>query len=289
MFGRLFLAEEAKIWKRTLFWVEVALLVTLALIQLVSNYTTAVGPTVARASDSLVQINREALRARASAGVTWPTVFAALLGNVGQIAWLAVIVLTGALIAQEYNWRTLHVWLGRGVPRLTLLAAKSASLAAPLLLLILLPLLAGGLLSIVFTNTIKGGLDVAQVNFGRLALGIVTTAYALLPYVAVTTLLAVAGRSTVTALGGGMAFVVVDLALTLSGTPIAPYMPFGLINALQALNAGIGAGAAATADAAGGLPLRLLSPGPAAAAVALWTAVCLAAAAGIFWRQDLTD
>ncbi|MBM4460086.1 MAG: hypothetical protein FJ011_20380 [Chloroflexi bacterium] len=235
MFWRLFLAEEAKITKRTLFWVEVALLIALTLIQLTSNYSTAVGPVMARASESLIQIDREALRARATASATWPTVFAGILANSGQIAWLAVIVLVGALVAQEYNWRTLHVWVGRGVPRLTLLAAKAASLVAPLLVVILLPLLAGSLLAAPFTVSIKGGLDLGQVDFGRLTLSLLATAFGLFPYAALTFLLAVAGRSTVTALGGGVAFVFLNIALTLSGTPVAPYMPFGLMNGLHRL------------------------------------------------------
>jgi hypothetical protein len=100
-------------------------------------------------------------------------------------------------------------------------------------------------------------------------------------------LLAVAGRSPVVAIGGGVALVVVDIGLCLSGTAVGSYVPFGLMRSLQALNAGIASQAAAPVDGLG--TAGTLPPAAAVIGVAIWTLVCLVAAAVILWRQDLTD
>jgi ABC-type transport system involved in multi-copper enzyme maturation permease subunit len=285
MLGQLVLAEEKKLWKRTLFWVEVSLLILLIVLQLVSNYGTAVSPP--RASSGMVMVDHEAMRARAVAASTWPLSFAAILSNVGPIAILAVIVLVGALVAQEYNWRALHVWLSRGVPRVTFIAAKVAALVLPLLVIVLIPLIVGGLLTVPFTLSVKGTLDLTQINWTQLLMGSLLTAYALLPYAMIALLLAVAGRSPVVAIGGGVALVVVDIGLCLSGTAVGSYVPFGLMRSLQALNAGIASQAAAPVDGLG--TAGTLPPAAAVIGVAIWTLVCLVAAAVILWRQDLTD
>lgn len=54
---------------------------------------------------------------------------------------LVFVALSGAWVAQEYQWRTLALLFSRGIPRLAWLAARLLALIVPGLLLIVLPYL----------------------------------------------------------------------------------------------------------------------------------------------------
>jgi len=287
MFWRLVAAEQTKVWKRSMFWVVIALLSLLALIQGLSNYGSAVTRnTTAQA----IGMNPEILQARALVAATWPGAFASLIGNVVQMGWLAAIVVVGATVAQEYAWRTLHLWLSRGVPRVRLLAAKVTALSLPLVAMIVIPVAIGSLVAAGVSFSLVGSLRLASLDAGRLALGLLAAGYSILPYAAVAFLLAVIGRSSVAAIGGGVAFVVVDLALTLTGSRIAPYMPFALMSSLLGPNAGISRLPAAPELAVGeSIMPQFLPAGAAALGVAAWTLTLVVAAILVFRRQDLAD
>src|SRR5574341_1713770 len=147
-------------------------------------------------------------RAQMQQMVTWPVGLLTALnfsrGN--SLGSLLLIILVGAVVGQEYTWRTLHLWLSHGTPRAALLIAKFAALLVPIALIVLTPVLVGGALTAYFTVALNGALDLASVDFGEVGLRILGTAYTLLPYAALAFLLAVVTRSTVAAIGGSVAY-----------------------------------------------------------------------------------
>jgi ABC-type transport system involved in multi-copper enzyme maturation permease subunit len=217
----------------------------------------------------------------------------ALETTAGYASWTfygtyALIIVVGAVTAQEYSWRTLQVWLGRGVPRLALLAAKflvaliTAVLAAFVLLIVV-----GGL-SAVYSLVVQHRIAAGQVHWGALVLGYLRTVYSMLPYAALTLLLVVASRSMAVAVGGALATLAIletalaDVLGLLGGTvaQLVHYLPSQLAVTLSAGNVGI-EGATPTYTA--------LQPSPLVAAIGitLYTLAFVGVALWVFWRQDL--
>jgi ABC-type transport system involved in multi-copper enzyme maturation permease subunit len=289
MFWNIFLLEQHKLLKRTLLWAELALLALLVLVLHVALYVTVQWrPAGSEVDPEVIAMVRQSL--------LWPKAlinaldFAAGNGPGG----LVVIVLVGAAVAQEYTWRTLHLWLSQGVPRPRLLGAKFAALVVPLLLVVLVPLVAGGAVTAYFTYQQTGGLNLAEVSALHLALSALRTAYTLLPYAALTSLLAVVSRSAVVAIGGGVAYallvesILVQLLALGSETAarVARLLPGMLAAGLLQLNQ-------TTAEVSVGLNAgpgtRLLDPGPAAVGIALYTLAFFGLAVWVFRRQDLAE
>ncbi len=284
MVGNLIVVEHVKLLKRQLTWVVLGLLTALVFVQVLAQYLIAKNPPSANG----VEIPPEAIE-KAVSSVLWPTALPAILSGAGQLAWLVVIVLFGAVIAQEYNWRTLHMWLARGVPRGQLIVAKATTFFLPCLGIVILPAVVVGALTAALTVISKGGLDVSQIDPLGLALGIGVTAWSILPYAAVTLPLAVASRSTIAPIGGGVAFVILEQVLVLMKAPVAPYMPSALGASLGALRALVVRGAHVPQVAAAQSGISVLDPASAAIGVAIWVLACVAAAYLILRRQDVAE
>ncbi len=116
-------------------------------------------------------------------------------------------------------------------------------------------------------------------------------AYALMPYAALTMLLAVLTRSMAGALGGGIAVALLGEAIVgqvlglvgEGGQRIAQFLPSMMGRSLGNLgNAMVSGYTAPPAE------MILLSPGAAAVGLAVYTVVLLALALVIFRRQDLS-
>jgi ABC-type transport system involved in multi-copper enzyme maturation permease subunit len=113
----------------------------------------------------------------------------------------------------------------------------------------------------------------------------------LLPYAALTFFLAIASRSTVVAIGGGLAYamliegVLVQLLACVGGTwaKVSQYLPAGLSNSLAALNR-------VSEGASSGLVTQMdgLSSGTAVLGIALYTILFVGLALLAFRRQDLS-
>ena len=288
MFWPIFLLEQQKLFKRALLWVELALLALLVLVLHIALYVTVqLRPAGAGANPEMIAMVRQSL--------LWPKALINVLGFAAGngLGGLVVIVLVGAAVAQEYTWRTLHLWLSHGVPRARLLTAKFAALLVPLLLVVLAPLVAGGAVTAYFTYQQTGGLNLAEVNGLHLALSTLRTAYTLLPYAALTFLLAVVSRSTVVAIGGGVAYallvesILVQLLALGSKTVarLAQYLPGMLAAGLLQLNRPT---AEVTVGLNAGSGPQLPGPVWAAVGIALYTLAFFGLAVWAFRRQDLT-
>jgi ABC-2 type transport system permease protein len=287
MFIRTLSIEQTKLMRRPLPWVLLAVLAGATLLMTGINYLVLnnnlggnMGPGV------MAEMQRQ---------VTWPDSLFSAIGIAGGAALggFLTVILSGTTMAQEYTWRTLQQWLGRGVPRPIFLAAKFAALFLPILLMVFIPLLVGGSLTALFTISLDGSLSAADVAWGSLALRALATAYSLLPYAALTFLLAIATRSTVAAVGVGIAYalIVEGLLLQLAAmfsealARLSLYLPAGLAQSLlqsQRL----------MQVSVDGQPVagpELLSAGVAVAGIAVYTVLFLTLAIFLFRRQDLNE
>ena len=281
MFWQMVNIEHGKIFKRAILWIELALL---ALIVIAVN---AIMFAVLKGGSAGTDIGIEQI-------LTWPDSLSSSLSvSAGpNLGGLLIIILVGALVAQEYTWGTLQMWISRGVPRHIFLGAKFAAVLLPALFIVLTPLVIGGLVSAVFTLILQGGIPFAQVGWGQLGLDALLYTYSLLPYAGLAFFLAVASRSTVVSIGGGLAYVLLleGIALQLIGSvlggiwaQIGTYLPGGLAKGLLSLNSGI------TVEVGDGpaLVTPFLEPGHAALGIGLYVVLFIAAAILIFRRQDL--
>ena len=281
--------ENTKLTRRAMLWIEIGLLALVTVAMFLGMYAAYSGPMQA---DPAAKQEQDIV----AGYITWPGALLQTLSLAGTsgLGGLMLIVLVGAVAAQEYTWRTLHVLISRGVPRTTLLAAKFLVLLVPVTLFVVVTLLIGALLTALFTLQIRGGIDLAQIDFGALALAGLRTMYTLLPYGALTFMLAVVTRSTVAAIGGGLGYallleVVVMQILSLIGGvfgQIWKYLPAGLSSSVLSLNrvtvlSGLAANGEPTASG-------MVDPNLAAVGIALYVLVFFGIALWAFRRQDLT-
>lgn len=285
MFGKVLAIENTKILKQSIFRIELLISFLLIAGLMLALYAISAGDVVDGSQvqgDSMIE------------SVTWPGAFIQVLqlSSSSGLGAILVIVLTGAVTAQEFQWRTLHLWLSRGVPRTAYALGKFASLLLPVLLLVTAGLAAGSLTTAAASLSINGSLRLEQVDAAQLVMGVFRTAYTLLPYAALTFLLAVLTRSSAAAIGIGMAVSLVgeNLAaqlLSIMGGVFAEavkFFPSSMANEILQLNARI----APALDTAGAS--APLSPGAitSAAGILLYTAMFLALATWSLTRQDLT-
>lgn len=272
MFTQVVLAEESKLLRRLLVWVELALLAGLVLF-------LAWGLGAVGTPDEQRQ-------------VLWPLAPLTML-ELGMIFGpFFTVVLVGAAVAQDYCWRTVHLWLSHGVPRPTLLLGKLVALCLPLLLLMLVPLLVGAPVTALLTLQRTGAVDVGAMSFGGLTLGVVRGATTLLPYAAATLLLGVLTRNTIGPLAGGIALVMGE---NLLGQVLTAAGPRGM-TLLRLLPAGLATSIAHANAAAVGKPVdvglaavELMLPPPLALVGILgYTLLFGGLALWFFQRQDLT-
>jgi ABC-2 type transport system permease protein len=291
MFLKLYSIETTKIMRRSILWVEMGLMAILLIVINIFMYS-AVQRNLAAQPNMPPQVI-EQIRSQ----LVWPGGLMNSLGfsSSGGLGGLLVIVLVGAITAQEYTWRAFHLLLSRGTPRLTVLSAKFAALVVPILLIVLTPLVVGGMITAVFSLQMDGSLNLDQLNVVQLFYSICRTAYTLLPYAGLAFLLAVVTRSAAAAIGMGIAYsllvegIFVQL-LNLLGEPFSRvwvYLPTGLNNAILTLNEatirmGVGRGSGMQENA-------LLDPIHAAIGIAIWTIAIIGLAVIIFKRQDLTE
>lgn len=281
--------ELPKLFKRRMTWV-------LALSLAVLLVTLDLGMYLMLRNPAALEGRPEGMEEMMWASLCWPTAFSDLLetaaGN--NLGGLLLVILAGAVVAQEYSWRTVNLWLGHGLPRPVFLGAKFVALALACLLLTLVPVLVGVPLTAWFTAQHSAPPGLADLPLAALLLGTLRTAYTLLPYAALTLMVAVLARSTVAAIGVGLAYALLveqmaaDLLRMAGGlwADLTLYLPGGLARALMRLNReafGLELGVY------GGRDVETLGPSAAALGIALYTAVFLGMALWTFRRQDLTE
>jgi ABC-type transport system involved in multi-copper enzyme maturation permease subunit len=285
MFWKILANENTKIVKRRLFWVEIALVALIVLGILLALYIT-------------IETNRNGSglpseeRLRLLEMITWPNALfnVMMLSGWDGFGALFLIILVGAVTAQEYTWRTLHLWLSRGVSRPLLAIAKLTALLLAAMLIVLTALGTGGAISAIISAKINGSLHLEQLDLPQLFFSVMRTIYTLLPYGSLAFLLAVASRSAVVAISGGLAYSLLleNLIMQMIGllgerlSQMVYYLPGSLANSLMTLNnATLGTGSSTDID--------LITPFHASIGIAAWTLLFMGLSLWIFQRQDLAE
>jgi len=284
MFWQMVSVEQKKLTRRKILWIELAVVAAAAVFIPVVIYLASQSDgsgNVIITTDGPVDDM-----------FTWPLALSVGIGlaSGSGLGGLLIVILIGTLTAQEYGWRTMQLWLSNGISRPVLLLAKFAIVLLPALLFVLAPFVTGALTTAVFTQNLQGSLPFAQVDWWQAALSILRTAYTLLPYAALTFLLAVASRSTVVAVGGGLAYtlliegVLMQLLGLVGGAwaRVGQYLPAGLSHSLTALNRVSASTSSLVAQTEG------TNMETAVIDIALYTFLFVGLAILAFRRQDLT-
>lgn len=285
MFWRIVANENTKIFRRKLFWVELFLLLIIVLGLLMALFIT-----IENDRDGASLPNGE--RIMLIEIITWPNAFANLLGMIGWNGFgsIFLVILIGAMTAQEYTWRTFRVWLTQGMSRPQLLTAKFATLVLGVTIFVLVAFIVGIVATGYFSILINGVLSTGRLDLSHLAVGFALTIFTLLPYGALTYFLAIASRSTVVAISGGLLYALVLESLIIQGiemlgkplASLALYMPGSLAEKLMSLNN-------ASVGVEGGSEMISVSTAQAALGIGIWILVFLGLSLLIFQRQDLTE
>ena len=282
MFARLLLIEEIKLLKNPLVWVVLLAACAIPFSMVILPYFATNAGTVVEEGVTLESI-------------TWPyAVDEALVINRMGMGGTLLAVLVGAVLAQDYGHRSLHVWLGRGVPRPILFLSKiGALIAGPLLLMAILPALLSGLCSLMVTPLL--GIELSgqpALHIGYLTLSILRAVLTLGMTMALTALFAILSRSPIIAIGGSIMFetlgnsVVWNLVGQMGGFGewTARFFPRGISTSMHSLDRVMAGPTLGMLDKYNDI---LFSPGVAPLAALGFILVCLGIAGLIFQRQDL--
>ncbi len=286
MLASAFRMELTKVFRRRMTWVLVGILALLVagvyiLIYAVAQATLA-DPGVSPGTVAQLQ-----------GMLCWPQALSGLLGLTGGagLGGLILVVLAGAMAAQEYSWRTTHLWLSRGLPRSAFLLAKYATLVVAALLVVLTAVLVASPLTAWFTQQLTGSLSLEDLNLAEMALSLLRTAYTILPYIGLTFTLAILTRSAAAAIAAGLAYtlllenILVQL-LGLAGgiwADVARYAPGNLAAALMQTNQRL-----VEVDLGSGVNTGLPGPWAAAGGITLYAVAFLGLSLWAFRRQNLT-
>ena len=277
LFWNVLLLETDKIFKRAIFWIELAVLAVIIIgIDLIQYFVSlALPPTTARVLDVMF---------------TWPNGLenASQFADAHTLGGLLLIILLSMITAQEYSWRTYHLWLARGITRFAILGAKCLAALIATLLIVLTSVLVSALVTGILTLLVKGTLPLQQINVTRFLLTIIITYYSLLPYVALAFMLAIVSRSVALAISVGLVFLLlvegtIYGALTFVhglASQIVQYLPVGLESALQSAN-----------EASTSNILSIKSPPPLVAVlcIAAYVIIFISIGSWRFIRQNFTD
>lgn len=289
MFWQLFVIENRKLIKRPMLWIELGALAVIVTMLFCLLYVAIRQSATQQTPETMAAIK---------ASLSWPQGLQQALGMVAGngLGGLLVIILVGAVTAQEYTWRTLHLMVSRGVPRTTLLSAKFAATLMPALLIVLVALFSGGLVTGLLSLNLNGSLHADQVHWGQLLLAVLRNTYTLLPYAGLAFMLAIASHSVAATIGIALAYalliegILVSLVLQFGGavSKVLVYLPSSLATGLLRLNQ-VSLSIGINTDNSMMPKMPWLEPVPAAIGIAVWALIFFAVALLIFRRQDLTD
>lgn len=285
MFWNILLNENIKIFKRRLFWMEIILSALIVFGILLALFITV---ETNRNGSGLLFDERGMLLET----LTWPEAWNNIIRLAGWDGFgpLFLIILVGAVTAQEYTWRTLHISLSRGISRPVLVIAKLTALFIAGLLIVSTILAVGGMTTAIFSKMINGSLNLHQLDVSHMFSSIGRALFTMLPYGCLAFLLAVASRSTVVAISGGLVYILVleNLIMSSAGllgerfSQLVLYLPGGLANSLLILND-------ASLGMASSSEMNTVSPMHAVVGITAWTLFFTGLSLWVFQRQDLAE
>lgn len=289
MFARILAIENTKILRRWMLWIEMGIMA--GLVVFIFGLMYVLGKT--RQEAELIDM--------AKGMIAWPGSLMTAMNMAGgkQLGGLLLLVLVGAMTAQEYTWRTMHLWLSRGVSRAAVLGAKFVAIFLPAALIVLAPVVIGGLVSIPISLDLNGSLKLNEINGLQFLLSLGRVVYTMMPYAALAFMLAIITRSTAVAIGGSLAYaLIIENVISLVGMllkgvgfdKVAALVPGSMASVILGLNDNAVRTVIRTGDS-GSIDIGQfsLSPTWAAVGLAVWTLLFLGLAWWRFSRQDITE
>ncbi|NJN16282.1 MAG: ABC transporter permease subunit [Oscillochloris sp.] len=144
--------------------------------------------------------------------LTFPGIFGAVLGQINGTGGIFAILLAAGSLGSDFSWGTLRVLLTRAPQRGQLLLAKLIVLLLALLAGALIGLAVGALLALIAGAILGAPLLPGPRDLLVLPLGVARSLLVLLPYTMIAFAAAAFGRSTLAGVGGGMAFLAIDVS-----------------------------------------------------------------------------
>ena len=219
----------------------------------------------------------------------WPSslVNAVQLTDAHALGGLLLVTLIGLISARGFAWRTLHLWLSRGVPRSTLFVARCLTILLLILIFICIILIVSGITSGVITLISTKSLNIQPNDIKILFLNVLVIYCGLLPYIALTLMLVMISHNSVFSIFISLTFIffvektIYPIFTYLGGVnaQIVQYLPIGLEQTLQIA---IGGGTAKP---------QVVYPSPFLAVVIIGVYVIIFGIIGLwgFLYQDLTS
>ncbi|GLV55750.1 hypothetical protein KDH_25940 [Dictyobacter sp. S3.2.2.5] len=281
MLWRTLQLEKDKVFGRPILWIELGILTLI--IALIDCGQYIIAQLLPPNSGSSVALTHS---------LSWPMglVQSPQFAASHSLGGILLTIIVAVITAREYSWRTFHLWLSRGVSRLVLIEAKCIINVLLVLTMVITSILVSGILTAILTLLLHGSLAVDGENLKTLVLNFLITDYSLLPYVALAFMLTIISRSSILAIGVGLAFIllvesVLYTTLTLAGgvwMHVAQYLPMGLEASLQEATV-------SNAAPPSSLQIPYLSPALACGMIALYIVAFAGIAVWRFLRQNFTD
>lgn len=291
MLYQLIQIEQRALWQRRMVWGMVAVMAVMILLVFGGTYfaKTQLESGNANNPDSNIRIDAESAQV-VEDNLVWPAGVSNSVVVGGTVGTFLLVILVGAVMGQAYTWRTVSLWLSRGVPRPLYLLGKFTAVILTTLILLAIATALGAFISGGFHLSLRGDLPFNAIDWGILLAALFTTTATILPYAAFVLLLAVVSRSAIVAIGGGLAYTLLIEPLLLQFLPLlgerwqamTRYLPGGLNATIQQLVPQLDAAAPALVTAEGGLSI-----GSALVWIVGYTAVFLTLSLAIFQKQDL--
>ncbi len=279
--------EQTKLFRRKALWIELALVASLIVLLF--------GVILIIQGSNEIPDSEKAL---ISSTLSWPNgIKVALAVSSNQmLGALLIIVLVSMVVAQEYTWQTYTLAVRAGAPRFTVVISKFVILIVTVFLIVMTALVVGTVMTGLLTVATGGQIDLSRYTIGDALFSMLTTAYSLLPYLALTFLIAVITRSLPASIGVAIGYVFIvegilpGLLMFLGGLPgqIGMMMPGQLASVLVNANGQSAALQSLGESAAPPVPYGV-DPIVAVVGIGLYTVIFLAVAVIQFQKQDLTS
>ena len=290
MYFQMVRIEQQKLWQGRLFWIEISLLAIAVCLTFGGIYFAKTqfeagnvnnGEGLVVEADSVQEIEDQLL---------WPSGINNTFNVTNGLGSFLIIVLVGTMVAQEYTWRTISIWLSRGIPRPLVLFAKLTTVLIATLCLVGTAVFIGIIISGSFSLGIQDALPFSTIHWGMVGLNLLTGSFSLLPYAIITFFIATVTRSAIASIGIGLAYVTLIEPLLLQLLPLlgqrwetaVQYLPGSVSRPFDLLLTQIHADAAPLV-----IPEPFLSMETAVIVTLLYLIVFTGASLLFFQRQDL--
>lgn len=212
MLRNLLAAEWLKITKRPLAWTLLGVFLGLLTLYLGLWFlVVALHEGAFSAGQARFAVLRDDQIAQLKLQLSFPGIFGAVLGQFNSTGGILAIILAAGMLGSDYGWGTMRVLLTRAPSRGAYLLAKLLAFLLSLLAGLCIALLLGSLLALAFSAILALPNQLTVRDLLVLPLGIARALYVVLPYALITFATATFGRSVLAGVGGGLAFLALDI------------------------------------------------------------------------------